>query len=62
MLISYGEQISPMQFVYAFGFMPKDLEITDLLVPMRAEKPLHLRINREAPLGLLGRGILLCRF
>ncbi|CAK9097337.1 SET domain-containing protein 8 [Durusdinium trenchii] len=46
-LISYGEQISPMQFVYAFGFMPKDLEITDLLVPMRAEKPLHLRINRE---------------
>lgn len=44
-LISYGQH-DPLQFFFAFGFLP-DVDIAQMLVPLRANKPLLLRANQQ---------------
>ena len=45
MLISYGQH-DPLQFFFAFGFLP-DMDITEMLVPLKSTEPLLLRANRQ---------------
>lgn len=44
-LISYGQH-DPLQFFFAFGFLP-DMDITEMLMPLKSTEPLLLRANRQ---------------